>query len=731
MKNSLKYIGVGIAGVFVLASCSDSFLKDKVDYNNVNVGIYDYYSGCNGRVNDIYSWCLPAVNDMTWKYPSMGNADLAGKSTEEYSGFSDFVNPEIKLSSMTSTNSVPDFIMGTQSNIQEAVYGRIRNINDVIAGINGSSGITEEQKNLLLGQVYFFRAWCYYNLFKWYGGVSIVKEVQDSKEGITNPRQSAKAVKDFILSDLDQSAKLLAPKTMNGGWTGSDWGRVTTGTALALKGRVLLLWASPLFNRADDESRWTSAYQTMKAEKDSIDACGYHLYQASDNTNGASYASMFAQSTENPEAVFVTLFNSVVGDGLDNQKNNTWERAIRPSNTGGSGKNASSMLVDMFPMADGKIPANTGTYTKLESSSESYDKEVPFVNRDPRFYRTFAMPGFRWAYNGNASEKDANNPSDGTNYVLWNYVWYTNIEDQNDIESGTSYGADNLLSSRQGIYVRKKSDDLDANSPLYTYSFSNQGYGSDPFYSGASLIEIRYAEVLLNLAEAACGAGDMNYAVQLLQQIRARVGYTAADNYGLQANLVSDKATCMSAILYERQIEFAYEGKRFDDMRRWLLFDGGADFSSISGCPDDWKLTGWGGNTCTWLGFKPFNGQRRENMEFRVADAYGLGSTTYASDPLVKAGVTRPSGVDLRQSLTSQIETLATWYKANLVRKVRKGDSYNSAHIPEYIDFRPNYYLLGFSQGVSAAGKQLKQTIGWEDYNQGGSMGTFDPLANE
>lgn len=49
------------------------------------------------------------------------------------------------------------------------------------------------------------------------------------------------------------SAKLLAPYTMNGGWDSGNFGRITTGTALALKGRVLLLWASPLFNRANDQ----------------------------------------------------------------------------------------------------------------------------------------------------------------------------------------------------------------------------------------------------------------------------------------------------------------------------------------------------------------------------------------------------------------------------------------------------------------------------------------------
>jgi hypothetical protein len=728
----IKLFGLGLATVVGLSSCSDDFLKEKKNYDNATRDIYNYYEGANGRLNDIYSWCLPNVNDLTWKYPSCGNADLAGKSTEEYSGFSDFVNPEIELSSMSSTNAVPDFIMGTQTNIQEAVYGRIRNINDVLEGIEEGS-LSREQKDVLEGQVYFFRAWCYYNLFKWYGGVAIVTNTQDPVEGTTNERRPAKEVKDFIISDLDKAAKMLAGKTMNGGWGGSDYGRVTTGTALALKGRVLQLWCSPLFNRANDESRWKEAHKVMKAELDSINKCGYGLYQTSTNTNASDFANMFAQSTKNPEAVFVTLFNNVTGDGLDNQKNNIWERSIRPKNQGGSGKNASEMLVHLFPMRDGKIPAGTGTYTKLETSDNyAYSTDAPFMNRDPRFYRTFAFPGFRWAYNGDASTIDANNPNSGKDFVLWNYVWYTNQNDQGDVESGNSYGADNLLSSRQGVYVRKKSDDLDCNaSPLYQY-YTGVQKGAYPFFSAAPLMEIRYAEVLLNLAEVACGAGELSEAVDYLKQIRARVGgdYKAENNYGLQANLVSDQAACMSAILYERQIEFAYEGKRFDDMRRWMLYDGGAVLPD--GAPATWKLTGWGGNTCTWLGVKPFNGQRRENMEFRVADQYGVGGTTYNSDPLVKAGVTRPEGVNLMKgSLSAQLTTLAEWYNANLKYKMKKGDSYDSQHNPLYINFRPKYYFLGIPQGVSSADKVMKnsQTIGWQDYNNGGALGTFDPLA--
>lgn len=732
MKTKIKLISFGLLSALALSSCSDSFLEEKKNYDNVTSDIYNYYSGCNGRVNDIYSWCLPTTNDMTWKYPSMGNADDAGKATEEYSGFSSFVDPQIELSSMSSTNSVPDYFMGDKSNIQASVYGRIRNINDVIAGISGGS-LSQEQKDIFLGQVYFFRAWCYYNLFKWYGGVPIVTEVQDPLEGSVTPRSSAKAVYEFILSDLNKAADLLASKTENGGWTGSDWGRVTSGTALALKGRVMLLWCSPLFNRSDDENRWKEAYETMKADLTRINNCGYGLYKSGSNLNGNTFASMFCTTEVNPEAVFVTLYNNVEGDGLDNQKNNSWERAIRPSNTGGSGKKPSQMLIDEFPMKDGKIPASANTYTKLQTSSKSYDNTVPFVGRDPRFYRTFAFPGFRWAYNGDYSQKIANCPSDGKNFVLWNYVWYTSLNDQGNPESGESYAADNLLNSNQGVYVRKKSDDLDVNSaPLYSYN-ANDTKGAAPYYSAAPLIELRYAEVLLNLAEVAAGAGHLEEAVGYVKQIRERAGYSASNSEddGITPASYSDRATCFSQILYERQIEFAYEGKRFDDLRRWMLFDGGA--VQVPGAPQSWTLTGFGGNTCTYLGFKQLNGQRRENIQFRVADKYGLGGKTYDSDPLLKKltaeGKTRPAGVDLRsQDLAAQLEEMAAWYKDNLVMKVQKGDSYDSGKNKLYMNFRPNYYFLGFTSAAQDANKSLPQTIGWSDYINGGN-GTFDPLA--
>ena len=743
MKKVIKYMSFGLTAVLTFSACSDQFLEDKKNYDNATTDIYNYVSGCNGRVNDIYAWCLPAVGDLStgqnYLSVAMGSADIAGKSTEEYSGFSDFVNPEIELTSMGTTNAVPDFFMGSNNNIQTSVYGRIRNINDCIKGIQGGS-ISDEDKNILLGQVYFFRAWCYYNLVKWYGGVPIIKDVLEPVESSFTPRSSAKACIDFILEDLDRAATMLKGKI----WSGSDYGRVTTGTALALKGRVLLLWASPLFNRSNDQSRWQNAYTQMKADLPIINGCGYGLYQTGSNVNGSDFAKQFLMVSNNPEAVFVTLYNNIASDdGLDNQKNNRWERDVRPANTGGGGKNAGLALVELFPMADGKMAdlsaltpldkagARTyaNTYSKLERSQYAYDEAAPYMNRDPRFYRTFAFPGFRWAYSGDPTQRDSHNPSydAGTNYVVWNYKWYLEADEAGNPENGNSYSADNLYTSNVGIYVRKKSDDYDLGTQLYQYEpLSTKGAG--PFFSQAPLIELRYAEVLLNLAEAACMAGQTSEAVTYLQQIRQRAGYTAENNFGLQANLAGDQATCMSAILYERQIEFAYEGKRFDDMRRWMLFDGGANLPS--GAPASWKMTGFGGNTCTWLGFTPMNGQRRERVEFRTGNQFGVGTQFWDGDPLVKAGVERPAGVDFRKAdIDSQLTTLKEWYAANLVPQYKYSDGQDAQKNLEYINFLPKYYFLGLSSGAQNANAGLPQTIGWQDYNNGGEPGTFDPLA--
>ena len=758
VKNMKRIFNIGavcltMAVAAVMSSCSDEFIQDKKNYSNTSSEIYNYYTGANGRLNECYRITLPNIQaggGQIWQYNSLGMKDNHSQSTEEYRDFSTFVNPQVDLNTVSGTSGAPGYFGSS--------WGRIREINETIEGILGGS-LSDNDKNELLGQAYFLRAWCYYMLFRYYGSVPLVTNVQSPVPESFTPRSNAQECYDFLIGELNKAADMLKKRTVESSWSANDWGRVTTGTCLALKHRIMVLWASPLFNRDNDASRWTNAYNTIKAELPIIDACGYGLANENDpGVNGSGWTKMFLGIVNNPEAVFVSCYNKYTPDLTpDYQRNNLWEQQIRPANTlGNNGKTPADMIVDLFPMKDGKRPSTYDSYTKLEASAIAYDAEHPFMNRDPRFYRTFAFPGEYWRFNGDPNTSTSANPYKGSEYILWNYVWYNDPANFDNPLNSDHFGADNLLTGVHGMYIRKFSDDLDVNSvPNYNFNTAGKNVGFRECMT--STMEIRYAEVLLNLAEAACGANHMEEAANMLKRIRARAGYTSENNYGLPANISSDQAACMAAILYERQIEFAYEGKRFEDMRRWLLFDGGTGLAACGAKP----LTGWGGNTCDYLGFKKFVGQRRDEFVFRLQDKYnytdGTSGRTWPftagdntekkdltnPDPILKAnmgGLTRAErdayAVDLsekivKKPLEEQLETLKSFYDTYLVRKKLKGDGYDSNNMPLTMSWNGRYYFWGLSQGEQVSNPDLPQTVGWEDYYKNGSNGTYDPLTAE
>ena len=152
----INLFGIGLVSALALTSCSDEFLEDKKSYDKVSGDLYNTYEGCELRIDDIYSWCLPTTNSKAnWRYPSSGQKDDMSQSTEEYPGFSLFVDPETELTTMQ--GNAPDYFYGSFGNIQANTYGHIRLINDAIQGISASNGITDAEKDKLLGQAYFFR----------------------------------------------------------------------------------------------------------------------------------------------------------------------------------------------------------------------------------------------------------------------------------------------------------------------------------------------------------------------------------------------------------------------------------------------------------------------------------------------------------------------------------------------------------------------------------------------
>lgn len=99
----------------------------------------------------------------------------------------------------------------------------------------------------------------------------------------------------------------------------------------------------------------------------------------------------------------------------------------------------------------------------------------------------------------------------GANYELWNYCWYTTADERNN-PSRSGFAADMLGTKNRGVYVRKRSDDFDLGTSLYVFTDNSSGDQQGFRRSAAPYMEIRYAEVLLNLAESACGAGGTYHA---------------------------------------------------------------------------------------------------------------------------------------------------------------------------------------------------------------------------
>ncbi|GAB4024502.1 RagB/SusD family nutrient uptake outer membrane protein [Spirosoma gilvum] len=430
-------------------------------------------------------------------------------------------------------NEVGDF--GTKLDATNN-YGKIRVINTFLKDVNGGT-LPQFTKNKLRAQAQFFRAWRYFDLVRLYGGIPLVLSPLaavgvEAKEADYLPRNSTAESFAQIVKDLDSTIA-----SVPGRWSSSsDWGRITKGAAAALKGRVLLYAASPQFNPSDDATKWQASYDANKQAYDLLTANGYGLH--------ASFDQLWFQEVNNPEAVFITGYNTATGDQL--KKNNGYDNGTRPSyaGTGGGSNQPSWEMVKAFPMLDGKKPGESAKYT--------YTDQLFFKNRDPRFDKTIAYNGVTWPLNGNTANK------------LWTY------------------------------YVGGKTVEAKAtNTGFYTRKAINPSVAAgDVQYSGTDWIEIRFAEVLLNLAESATGINKLDEAYTQLIAIRKRAGIEAgADNlYGLKANMT--RAEMFDAILYERQIEFAFEGKRFWDLRRWKLIEKTLNGKRRTGVTINLKTTG-------------------------------------------------------------------------------------------------------------------------------------------
>jgi hypothetical protein len=505
-----KIILLGLILPLLISSC-----KKVLDNQDQNYAIDDQIFNDSTlavlNVNIIYDANLPA-----WAGVSASSAigNPTGLSDEGY-------NDNKFFRGTLNNNDVGD--IGTAVNINSN-YGRIRLINTFIRDVNNGT-MPLGTKNRLIAQALFFRAFRYFDLVRLYGGVPLVLTPLEAvggeaKDAALLPRNKTSECIAQISKDLDTCIKYLPKK-----WAAnSDWGRITAGAAAAFKARVLLTWASPQFvsdapgnsaNPASITDRWQAAYDASTVAVNLLTSNGWKL--------NASYDNMWFTEVNNSEAVLVTGFNNAT---TTTSKNNGYDNSARPAylGTGGGSYQPTWEIVKAYPMLDGTAPGSSPKYT--------YSDQNFYKNRDPRFNKTIAYNGTTWNIVGNQ------------NYRLWTYF----IANKS-VEPGTA--------SATGFYCRKAVDPSLAQS--------------NAIYSGTDWMEIRYAEVLLNLAESAAALDRLSEAYDNLKLIRARAGIEIGDGlYGLKANMT--KVEMINAIMLERQIEFAFEGKRFWDLRRRKLF---------------------------------------------------------------------------------------------------------------------------------------------------------------
>lgn len=393
----------------------------------------------------------------------------------------------------------------------------------------------------LRAEVRFLRAYFYMELIRRYGGVPIITKVLTEEESYTLQRSSFQECADFIARECDSAYIDLtnhyfnygipAGQTIGRGDAGTDvnrLGRVEKPAAVALKLRVLLYAASPLFNANNDISKWQKAAEA--AQQLFTDPNCAHV-----NFLNGNYKDLFmSQNTTNNLTPRKGANSGIILTRPFQLNSNTFERANYPVGmvNGGEGATCPSQnLVDAFEMRTTGLP--------ISDPASGYDPANPYNNRDQRLGWIVVLNGSVMGLNTDNTNRTVQSFSGGLDGI------------------GAKVGA-----TSTGYYLRKMC--------VENYNLAQAGTRAK------SWVLMRFAEVLLNYAEAANeafgpdakpvlnGAAAVRSAREAVNLVRSRAGLPI-----LAAGI--SQAQLRDRIRNERRVELAFEEHRFFDVRRWKI----------------------------------------------------------------------------------------------------------------------------------------------------------------
>lgn len=428
----------------------------------------------------------------------------------------------------------------------QTFYDGIHRVNTFIRSVKGMGGIiTDEQINEYVAEAKFLRAMFYFSLTDLFGGVPYYDESTNVNEEFMNlkqPRSSLEEVRAHILEDLDEAIKYLPVEH-----AASEYGRATKGAAYALRGKVYLY-----------DKEWQSAINDF--EEIVYNKSNNYGYDLDDD-----YARVFKlyNGAKSPETVFSIQNKSGVGTeygmqiqalmGCRGAYGSCWNNTV-----------PSTQLVDMYEFKDGRPFNWDEIFPGYNAMTPEQRKELLSVEMDG----AGAIVGLREADTAKIlSAYTCRDPRLMATVIVPYSHYMGNIGRTTNVD--LIFALDhNLSGNANGGTIQNNAGWVSYLYRKFVTEGDQGGAISNRLHTPFAFPLIRFADVLLMLSEAYNEAGQLDKAVTEFNKVRTRVGMPGL-NSGPEWMVVSNKEQMAERIRKERAVEFAGEGLRFSDLRRW------------------------------------------------------------------------------------------------------------------------------------------------------------------
>ncbi len=434
---------------------------------------------------------------------------------------------------------------GTIQSTWQTFYDGIQRSNSFISAVSEMGVLTDEQKNQYIAEAKFLRGLFYFTLMDLYGGVPYYDETTNVNKDYLNmkkPRSSEEEIRSYILNDLNEAIKYLPVQH-----AAAEYGRATKGAAYALRGKVYLYnqeWQNAIADFEEIVNNKSNDY-------------GYAL--------DPDYAHVFKlyNGDRSPEMVFAIQNKSGVGTEYGMQL-----QALMGSRSafGGCWNNTvpSNQLVDMYEFKDGRPFNWDEIFSGYSKMTPDERKELFSVELDP----SGAVAGLRNADTTKILDAYENRDPRLMATVIVPYSIYKGCIGKTKPRDMLFALDHNLTGNENAGTIRNNKGWVSYLYRKFVVEYDLGGAISDRIHTPFEFPLIRYADVLLMLAEAYNENNQLDKAIVEFNKVRARVNMPGL-NSGPEWMAVGSKEQIQERIRKERAMEFAGEGLRFSDLRRW------------------------------------------------------------------------------------------------------------------------------------------------------------------